>query len=1230
MKAFFNILFIVLLLQIKVQAQNCFIKSVSEVCVGDFIGFEDSGNFVNPVSYTWDLGDGFSSTQKSPKISYSIWGPKTISLEIKNSSGQTCKVTKQIQVNPLPRANFVIDSSTNFCLSQNNICLRDLSQAGPANYALNQRFILWGDGAFDQANLPGNPVQCHKYTREGNYTVQLRVRDIKGCFKDTVFTTRVFKDTKAQISISSNRDCDSNYVCAENFTAVDSNKIKSFVWDFGDGTRDTINFKRVCKTYFGTQVYNFKFSLVDENGCKSDFSYFVPPKRADFKFNIVKNQYQICSNNPSPFTFENQSNINYDRYIWSYLDSISGLSYPIGLSNPQSFSFNSLGKKYIALTLWQGTCFKTFAFDSVEVIGIRPEIDIKNAAQCSNQDTVYFCNKTTSYKADNYYVFWDFKDPNAPQCTTDTKKGINVNQNCNFSWDRDGKHKYINPQNCQNFTYKIFDTIVNCGVERSGSLSFGIPDTTGFTLNHTYIEPCFGTSVLREYTFQPKFANSSCYNVRINYDSAANPNMFNDAPFKKAYASTADPDGWVTIGIIIENGSFDRFSSCSNKTNDGVRCADTLWFHKYLKISKPADTSIFTSSLAGCNPLGVNLSFADSIQNNLRKVFYEWGDNQVDSVIFNGPDTIKNIQHQYSGFGIYNLNIRMETDSGCIDFISREVKVGFYRNVFYDSMVCLGQQVLLLDTVSYFDNSYAYWRDASRASAGKEKIEWDFGDGNGFSKFGPFPVISYPARGIYEVKMLVKDSLNCRDTLKFNIYVDGVKAGVKEINRSILCSEIVQFYDSSSIPNSFVGDTVVAWFWDFGDNTNPSYLKDPVHFYSVFGDFTVTHVVFTKMGCIDTVRILVRVEGPEPQWKFASDSIGCAPFTVTFDNISRKVKEYIWYMGDINNTIISTDSDTPIIFTYNEPGTYFIRLYGGDSVYNPSTGLNQFCQSFFPNPLNKKVVVLPIPAVNFTIPEKVCIGQLFLLNDRSDTIYDRFKWYFFDDEDSVISVNGTGSYSFDSSGIFNISYRPSYDTSKNLRYCAAETQKSIEVSNVKAYFELDTPVVEPDFCFSNLSNNAVKYYWDFGHEASGVFNFSDEVNPCHSYDNDTGVFRVCLIAENDIGCKDTFCREVQNSFYSYVKIPNVFTPSSIEKLNDAFDIDIFGEVSYDLEIINRYGSLVFKGDRDGEKNDGINWNGTIMNNGDICPAGVYFVKFRYQLRGRDPETYFGTVTIIRK
>ena len=85
------------------------------------------------------------------------------------------------------------------------------------------------------------------------------------------------------------------------------------------------------------------------------------------------------------------------------------------------------------------------------------------------------------------------------------------------------------------------------------------------------------------------------------------------------------------------------------------------------------------------------------------------------------------------------------------------------------------------------------------------------------------------------------------------------------------------------------------------------------------------------------------------------------------------------------------------------------------------------------------------------------------------------------------------------------------------------------------------------------------------------------------------------------------------------------------KNRDEFDVEIVGEVKYNLTIYNRYGVLVFVGTQDGENGQNINWNGRINNSGAECAGGTYYYTLTYAYKEKPDDEYelTGVVTLIR-
>jgi gliding motility-associated-like protein len=94
----------------------------------------------------------------------------------------------------------------------------------------------------------------------------------------------------------------------------------------------------------------------------------------------------------------------------------------------------------------------------------------------------------------------------------------------------------------------------------------------------------------------------------------------------------------------------------------------------------------------------------------------------------------------------------------------------------------------------------------------------------------------------------------------------------------------------------------------------------------------------------------------------------------------------------------------------------------------------------------------------------------------------------------------------------------------------------------------------------------------------------------------------------------------------YYELPNIFSPNN-DGINDVFRVIAWRHIaSVDFFVFSRWGTLVF------ETNDlQINWDGTHMENGEICPDGTYFYTARVntiRLSGVVAEEISGTITLV--
>jgi gliding motility-associated-like protein len=202
------------------------------------------------------------------------------------------------------------------------------------------------------------------------------------------------------------------------------------------------------------------------------------------------------------------------------------------------------------------------------------------------------------------------------------------------------------------------------------------------------------------------------------------------------------------------------------------------------------------------------------------------------------------------------------------------------------------------------------------SSVNSIQYEWDFGDGAFSTLEEPTHIFTTP--GTYEVMMIAIDSSTCniRDTVYTEIIVNP-PITIDPMPQITLCQSDT-FYLSASAPAA----TSFSWLPATGLN-DPS-IANP------FGPATATQnytVTASNGTCDATASVHVEVQ-PEVQAQAntnVTNNSGCAPLTVSFQNLSQNSSVYQWTFGDGGNSSLSEPTHT-----YTSPGTYQVMLVAGN------------------------------------------------------------------------------------------------------------------------------------------------------------------------------------------------------------------------------------------------------------------------------------------------------------
>lgn len=260
-------------------------------------------NYVNQSSghaYSfWNFGDGNTSANVNAQHTFNEPGVYITQLIVQSLNGCTDTMTRYINVNPYPIADFDYHPTT--------ICGPDATvnfvnnSAGAVDFEWNL-----GDGSSSTLNSVN-----HSYLNPGTYNVQLIATNEFGCSDTLVKSFVIHHRPEPSFTISTLFGCQ-NAVISFNST---SNFTDSIQWNLGDGSLGFGN--EVDHVY--SQPGNYTLSIIAFNsvGCSTTFTYpsqisIMPAPLANFTYQQNLDEVTLAT-----IEFTNHSTGHSDSY-WDF------------------------------------------------------------------------------------------------------------------------------------------------------------------------------------------------------------------------------------------------------------------------------------------------------------------------------------------------------------------------------------------------------------------------------------------------------------------------------------------------------------------------------------------------------------------------------------------------------------------------------------------------------------------------------------------------------------------------------------------------------------------------------------------------------------------------------------------------------------------------------------------------------------------------------------------------
>jgi PKD repeat protein len=828
-----------------------------------------------PTTWSWNLGDGTTSTEANPNHTYPGDGAYIVNLTVTNACG-TSNITRVVTIITPPVAGFTADPTTGCA----DLTVQFTDQSSPSTSSWNWTF----PGGDPATSTDQNPVVT--YDTPGVYDVTLEVGNISGTDVITLTNYITVEDVP-----------DAGFTSSVNGDIVDftntSADATTYSWDFGDGTSST----ETSPSHMYTSDGTYTVTLTASNACGDDvFTEVVEISTMPIAgFTAVPQSGCV----PLIVQFTDNSSLNVTGWSWSF---------PGG--NPSASTDQNPVVEYANAGVYD--VFLTVSNDngtnSIAQTGFILVEDVPTAGftEAVNGNIVDFTNTSTG--ATSYS--WSFGDGNS-----------SIQTNPSHTYDEDG-------------VYTVVLTAVNdCGTVISTSvITILTPPTAGFSADITNGCPGMMVQFTDEssvnatnwnWTFEGgmpgtstdqnpsvEYLQSGVFGVTLEVSNGAG----SDIVVQTGYI-TVDPLPTAGFNTAVDEATVDFSNQSTDATSftwnfgDGSGSSDANPSHTYaedgiytviliaendcgtdtieqiLTILTPPTAGFSADVTTGCP--GLLVQFTDQSSSNATNWLWTFEGGTP------GSSTDQNPSVEYLESGVFGVTLEASNGAGSDVFVETSYIV-------IESLPTAGFSETVNGTIVDFANS----------STNATSYSWDFGDGDTSTEVNPSH--DYGNDGTYTVTLTATNDCGTGTTTETIVIETPPVAGFSVSGTEGCVPYTVQFADESS-------SNTASWSWTFeGGDPATSTDQNPTVVYLNPGVFGVTLEVSNGAGSNIVTETDYITVGDVPTAGFASD---VNDLTLTTTNTSVDADSYSWDFGDGNG---STDENPT--HTYDEDGTYTVVL----------------------------------------------------------------------------------------------------------------------------------------------------------------------------------------------------------------------------------------------------------------------------------------------------------------
>ena len=805
-------------------------------CLGDDVEFTNKSKIGSgSLTYEWDFDDANTSTTISPSNTYSAAGTYDVQLVATSNRGCTDTVTQEVETYGLPTADFNFASA---CEGE-FVAFSDNS-SNPTSSRLTY------DWDFDNGSSSNNSSPQVRYASDGTYDVTLTVESAEGCVDDVTKSVDVYG--APSVSFSANRVCDGFATTFTNAsTAADASGL-TFIWRFGDS--DTSLRVSPSHVYSAAGTYNATLVATSGNGCID--SATIPVR---VYTNPVANfrTANVCEVDSAEFF--NLSSIASGTFssLWSFGDNTSSTR----RSPKHLYAADATYSAKLIVTSTNG-CQDSIS-QSISIYPM-PEPNFTFSDQCDG-DEVDFVNQTVVTTGTQYV--WAFGDGFGS--TTENPSHTYLNDgtyNATLTATTANGCKQttpaqtvtIHPRISLSFnTANVCDndsvTFINTSFLSSGVATYGwnYGDGNG-VIGQTNAKHLYDTFGVYGVTLYGRTDQNCIDSVKAQVEVYAQPiaryTVASDCEgtFSDFRNATVIPAGisvsyiWdFSDGFSSNLGSpkhqYSSFGTYTTElvaiTNDG--CIDTANRTHNVWPVPEADFRTFGSTTNEVDELCIyeTANFTD-ISTIAAGNIVNWAWNFGDATSQTG---LRNVQKNYILARVYEVELVVESDSGCTDVATQKIEM----------LPKPAVDFTFRDTCEGFGVEFA---NQSTVVKGQMSFTWDFGDNNKSTLREP--THTYATAGNYDVTLIGISTDGCLDTAgPKNIIIHEVPVATITSNIGVF-----EFCEGDSALLSVPLVAGYTYLWSNGDTRNETVVTKG-------GVIEVT--VTSAFGCTNSSQELITV-----------------------------------------------------------------------------------------------------------------------------------------------------------------------------------------------------------------------------------------------------------------------------------------------------------------------------------------------------------------------------------